>query len=163
MRIGNEVRSVLELEEEAASTNEKQGGSMVIENMAIQKSVKKAEKQHKKQMQKELVGEGAKPEESSEEQHEAALKIQGAVRTRSAKKKMSRMRSWQAKTLRAFESDRATILIVLLVCIDIALTVYKGTSGEFINIVFSYFCTAFFFLELCLRFHCYAFMSRGEG
>ncbi len=193
VRVGNEVRSVLELTEDADLSRSGEAppegvdmsgstvgdGAMVIESMGIRKSAKAAEKAHKHKRDEESGGRSVEMTTSSgggsgdgqgggsggddAEMAAAAMKIQGAVRGRNAKKRVSRMRSWQSKTLQALEGNRATVLIVLLVAIDMTLSLHVSTKGGSTNVAVSYFCTIFFFVELCLRFHCYAYLSRGEG
>ncbi len=192
MLVGGERRSVLELKEDADLTHSgeeaQEGvdmsgsttgmGAMSIENMGTRKTHRAAEKAHKtkraeedEQIRKAMIeggsgGGGGGGGGDDAEMDAAATKIQSAVRGRNAKnavKRKSRMRSWQAKTLQALEGDTATLLIVLIVIGDMYLTLNEGTSGGALNVYASYGCTGFFFFELCLRFHCYAYLSRGEG
>lgn len=93
----------------------------------------------------------------------AALKIQAVARGGTTRKRVGRLKSWQAKTLRGLESSTATVLIVLLVVFDMYLTLHSSTSDSTLNTNVSYFLTTFFALELGLRFHCYAYLSRGRG
>ena len=64
------------------------------------------------------------------EQEVAALKIQGLVRSRLSKKKVSRMKTWQASTLRGLESTNATLFAVLFVAIDLTLQVTPYSTAS---------------------------------
>jgi hypothetical protein len=147
----DERREARRLEKERLAT-------MQVQNMGIVSDINSAETQDKLAEANEVAAERAK----------AAAKIQNAFRGLGAKKKVSRMKGWQARTLRFLESPTMAIIAVLLVALDMLLQFQYNNEkdlfdGEFIGTIVGYSLTGFFFIELVLRFHCYAYLARGEG
>jgi len=134
---------------------EKKGANVEIENFGVVSDVGAAERMDKVDQEREV----------------AAAKIQAAVRARSSKKKVSRMRSWQAKVLRTLEGANATIFAVALVVLSMLLELRYSESGPYdgqvdyplVTMATGYFASFWFTFELILRFYCYAHIARGAG
>jgi len=172
--IGGEVRSVFEQEEldvqpvkgrsydeEAAVLREQRKlnntSSLLaddeVESLGVLGSAREAEK----------VDERATAAHQKEKD-EAARKIQGLVRGRSAKKKVSRMQSWQSRWLQALEGQGFLALAISLVVLDLVLQTseLRASTPSVVNGI-GFFVTFFFLTELSLRFWCYAQVARGTG
>jgi len=169
--IGGEIRSIHEQTYEGDDEVDKALTGTQKKLAIMEKKIDKAQKEAQmKESKVESINIGGKnvadveaADEHKIEQEVAALRIQGLVRSRLSKKKVSRMKTWQASTLRGLESTNATLFAVLFVAIDLTLQMEYREEYPLQAMIVGYVATFFFTFELSLRFYCYAFLARGDG
>jgi hypothetical protein len=165
--IGGKVRSIYEEYEDEVEDDEEEKEEMRRlrkQQLKALKNEQSEENMEVKTINAKTVSVAEQNEKKNQEQEIAATKIQAVVRKRQRKKKQaSKMRSWQAVTLRRMESFGFLFIILGLVALDIGLQITLADSRASLVTTIGFLISVFFLVELSLRFYCYAHISRGDG
>jgi hypothetical protein len=99
----------------------------------------------------------------SANEHTAASKIQAAWKGKQVRSAAKQMKRWEMKYLIALEGGYATTLAIVLVVADLTLSIGYSQDYPAFIVPFGFFVSAFFLLELSLRFYCYSTLNKSDG